>query len=364
MQPVIYVHNGFHISAKVDKNFDFLCNFVISKLNYSQYMIADIFWLIFGLVLILTGANALTDGASAIARKMGISDLIVGLTVVAFGTSAPELVISIMAALSGSAPMAIGNVVGSNIFNILVIIGVTAIVRPIIVERSVMSLEIPMVILSSIALLVLGNSAWLNGEGVNQVSRVEGIFLLIFFLLFMRYTFASAKRPQPADAAPLNQPTESGKPEMPVWRSIVYVVGGLGALVWGGDKFVDGASAVASALGVSDAVIGLTIVAMGTSLPELATSIVAAVKGKPGLAIGNVIGSNIFNVLMVLGISATISPLPFGSISNLDLLTLFGASVAFYLFGWLFGERTITRTEGALLTLGYIAYVATLLYNL
>lgn len=323
----------------------------------------NIVWLIVGLILILVGANALTDGAASIARRMGITDLVVGLTVVAFGTSAPELAISVISASGGNAPLAIGNVVGSNLFNILVIIGVTAMVRPIIVEKSVMTLEIPMVILSSVILVVLANSGWVDDSGVNQISRVSGIFLLIFFLLFMRYTFATAKS---AELSTSKDSETEGNPisEMPVWKAVVYVLAGLAALVWGGDKFVDGASGIASAIGVSDAVIGLTIVAAGTSLPELATSIVAAVKGKPGLAIGNVIGSNIFNVLMVLGVSSTITPLPFGSIGNLDVMTLLGASVAFWLFGWFFRTRTITRPEGAILTLGYIAYVLVLLSRL
>lgn len=324
----------------------------------------NIVWLIVGLILILAGANALTDGAASIARRMGISDLVVGLTVVAFGTSAPELAISVISASAGNAPLAIGNVVGSNIFNILVIIGVTAMVRPIVVEKSVMSLEIPMVILSSVLLLVLGNSGWLDGSGINQVSRVSGIFLLVFFLLFMRYTFASAKRPELSVPEKESGDDRNAAPEMAVWKAVVYVLAGLAALVWGGDKFVDGASGIASALGVSDAVIGLTIVAAGTSLPELATSIVAAAKGKPGLAIGNVIGSNIFNVLMVLGLAGTITPLPFGSIGNLDLLTLLSASVAFWLFGWFFRTRTITRWEGAVMALGYVAYVLVLLSRL
>ena len=321
----------------------------------------NVVWLVVGLVLILAGANALTDGASAVARRMGISDLIVGLTVVAFGTSAPELVISVMGAVDGHAPLAIGNVVGSNIFNILVIIGVTALVRPIVIERSVMTMEIPMVILSSVVLLMLGNSALINGEagGVNEVSRLSGLFLLVFFVLFMRYTFASAKHVDPDD-------TDTGTPAkvMPVWRSIVYIAGGLAALIWGGDRFVDGASGIASGLGVSDAVIGLTIVAAGTSLPELATSVVAAMKGKPGLAVGNVIGSNIFNVLMVLGVSASITPLSFGSIGNFDLLYLVGASVAFMLFGWLYKTSTITRIEGGLLAAAYVGYILILLNRL
>ena len=319
-------------------------------------MIMQIFWLVLGLVLILVGANVLTDGASAIARRFGLSDLVVGLTVVAFGTSAPELAISVLAAISGSAPLAIGNVVGSNIFNILMIIGVTAIVSPIVIQRSVMTLEIPMVILSSVVLLMLGNSGMIDGTGINIVSRMSGLFLLIFFLLFMRYTFASAKNPEVSDAT-----DEPAIKPMGIWRAIVYVIGGLAALIWGGDRFVDGASGIASALGVSEAVIGLTIVAAGTSLPELATSIVAAVKGKPAMAVGNVIGSNIFNILMVLGASAVITPLPFGSIGNLDLLTLLAASVAFWLFGWFFKTRTITRVEGGVLVAGYVAYIAALL---
>ena len=325
----------------------------------------DIVWLVAGLVLILVGANILTEGASAIARRIGVSELVVGLTVVAFGTSAPELAISVLAAVGGSAPLAIGNVVGSNIFNILVIIGVTALVRPIVMERSVMTMEIPMVLLSSVVLLVLGNSGWLNGYGGNEVSRVAGIFLLVFFLLFMRYTFASARHPDFSgkDAAPSGG---SGveKPPMAVWKSVLFVLGGLAALVWGGDRFVEGASGIAQGLGVSEAVIGLTIVAAGTSLPELATSVVAAVKGRPGLALGNVIGSNIFNVLMVLGLSATIRPLPFGGIGNFDLGTLLVASVLFWLFGWLFRERTITRAEGAVLVAVYVGYVAVLISRL
>ena len=323
-------------------------------------MILNIVWLVVGLILILIGANALTDGASALAKRMGISDLIVGLTVVAFGTSAPELAISVISASAGNAPLAIGNVVGSNIFNILIIIGVTAIVRPIVVSRNIMTLEIPMLILSSVILLVLGNSAILDG-GINQVSRVSAIFLLIFFLLFMRYTFASAKQPDLSQTEA--QQAVQTKP-MALAKSMIYVVVGLAALVWGGDKFVEGASGIASGLGVSDAVIGLTIVAAGTSLPELATSIVAAVKGKPELAVGNVIGSNIFNVVVVLGISGVITPLPFGSIGNFDLLTLLGASLAFYLFGWIIKTRTITRLEGAILAAGYIAYVGILLSRL
>lgn len=326
-------------------------------------MILDIVWLVVGLVLILAGANFLTDGASSVAKRLGVSDLIIGLTVVAFGTSAPELSISIVAAINHNAELAVGNVVGSNIFNILVIIGITAMVRPIKIQKSVMTTELPMVLLSSIIMLIMGCGVILDGAAANVVTRVDGLFLLIFFLLFMRYTFASARHSDPAKRDP--QSADGKKLSgMSVVRAILYIIGGLAALIWGGDRFVDGATGIARVMGVSEAVIGLTIVAVGTSLPELATSVVAAVKNEPGIAIGNVIGSNIFNVLLVLGASATIAPLPFGNISNVDLLTLVGASVLFLVFGQFFKERTITRVEGGVMFACYIAYTTYLIINI
>ena len=326
-------------------------------------MILDIVWLVVGLVLILAGANFLTDGASSVAKRLGVSDLIIGLTVVAFGTSAPELSISIVAAINHNAELAVGNVVGSNIFNILVIIGITAMVRPIKIQKSVMTTELPMVLLSSIIMLIMGCSVILDGAAANVVTRVDGLFLLVFFMLFMRYTFASARHSDPSKRDP--QSADGKKLSgMSVVRAILYIIGGLAALIWGGDRFVDGATGIARVMGVSEAVIGLTIVAVGTSLPELATSVVAAVKNEPGIAIGNVIGSNIFNVLLVLGASATIAPLPFGNISNVDLLTLVGASVLFLVFGQFFKERTITRVEGGVMFACYIAYTAYLIINI
>lgn len=314
----------------------------------------DIVWLIIGLVLILVGANALTDGASAIAKKWGVSDLVIGLTVVAFGTSAPELAISIVSAIQGNAPMAIGNVVGSNIFNVFVIIGIVAMVRPIKVEKSIMSNEIPLVILSSLALLAIGCGDILGVTGERILQRPDAILLLLFFAIFMRYTFSQTKHAAPDD---MSAETAAQKSEMPLWKSVIWVIGGLAGLVYGGDRFVAGASGIASALGMSDAIIGLTIVAAGTSLPELATSVTAAMKGKPGIAVGNVIGSNIFNIFFVLGVTGTISPLPFGGISETDLIVMTLASVLFYLMCRNFGERIIKRWEGAFLTLCYIAYI-------
>lgn len=323
----------------------------------------DIFWLILGLILILVGANMLTDGASALAKRWGISDLVIGLTVVSFGTSAPELSISLISALKGSAAMAVGNVVGSNIFNILVIIGAVAMVRPIKVDRSIMTNEIPLVILSSLALLAIGSSPWLGGDTERIISRADGILLLLFFCVFMRYTFSQASQKEMQQSA-LNPDEDSAaenaamRPVMPLWKAALWVIAGLAGLVYGGDRFVAGASGIASALGMSDALIGLTIVAAGTSFPELATSVTAAIKGNNGIAIGNVIGSNIFNIFLVLGLTSTILPLPFGGVSELDLIVMTLASLLFWVVGWLFGERLIKRWEGAILFIIYIAYVA------
>ena len=310
--------------------------------------------LIGGLALILVGANALTDGAAAVAKRFQISDLVIGLTIVAFGTSAPELVISVMAALGGSADMAIGNVVGSNIFNVLMIIGITALVMPIKVGQGTLSKEIPLVILASFALAFLGNDVLLDGDTANIISRIDGLILLCFFLIFMRYTFAIARN---------GGDEEEGEKikEMPIWKSVLFIAGGLAGLIYGGQLFVDGASGIASALGVSESIIGLTIVAGGTSLPELATSVTAALKKNSGIAIGNAIGSNLFNIFFVLGCSATISPLPMGGINNIDMLVLIGSAILFWLVGWFFKKRTITRVEGALLVVCYITYTAFLI---
>ena len=314
----------------------------------------DVVFLVGGLALILLGANGLTDGAAAVAKRFQISDLVIGLTIVAFGTSAPELVFSVMSALSGSADMAIGNVVGSNLFNALAIIGVTAMAMPIKVGEGTLSKEIPLVVLASIVLAFMGNDVLLDdGEG-NVISRIDGLVLLAFFMIFLRYTSAIARNG--------NEEAEGEEiKEMPMWKSVLFIVGGLAGLVYGGQLFVDGASGIATSLGVSESTIGLTIVAGGTSLPELATSVTAALKKNPGIAIGNVIGSNLFNIFLVLGCSATISPLPMGGINNIDISALVGSAVLFWIVGWFFKKRTITRSEGALLTACYIAYTVFLI---
>ncbi len=325
-------------------------------------MAIDCLLLAVGMALILGGANFMTDGSAALAKRLGMSDFLVGLTVVSMMTSAPELVVSVTSAFNASTEMAIGNIVGSNIFNILVIVGISALIKPIVVERGILLNEIPLVVLSSVVLLVMGSAPWIDG-GTMTLTRVDGLVLLLFFIVFMRYTFASAKKVEPG-----TDPAEAegaAKKQMPLWKAVVYVLGGLAGLVFGGDWFVDGASGIAKSVGWSEGLIGLTIIAAGTSLPELATSVVAALKGNPGICLGNVIGSNIFNIFFVLGVTSTIMPLGFGTIGLSDLLVLTAASLFFWIVGSFFGRaRTITRWEGALMVLLYVAYTAWLILNL
>lgn len=309
----------------------------------------DILFLLGGMALILLGANGLTDGSSSVAKRFGISDLVIGLTIVAFGTSAPELMVSLVSSIKGSAQLAIGNVVGSNIFNILMIVGLTAVVMPIKVQKNTITNEIPLVLLSSLALVACASDIVLDSGVGNVIGRGDGILLLLFFAIFMRYTFSIAK----------SSGEESGEQIklMPIWKSLLFIVLGLAGLIVGGQLFVDGASGIARSLGVSESVIGLTLVAGGTSLPELATSVVAAVKKKPGIAIGNVIGSNLFNIFLVLGASATVSPLPLGNIGISDMLMLVVSSVLFWAAGWFFKDKTITRIEGAIMVALYVGYI-------
>ena len=309
-----------------------------------------------GLLLIMKGADWLTDGASSIARKFNISTLVIGLTIVAFGTSAPELVVSSMASISGETDIAIGNVVGSNIFNVLAIMGVTALIAPVPVKGNNIKYEVPLAILASVAVFVMASDALFNGEGANVITRGEGIILLCFFLIFLAYTFAIARNGVDAEG-------QAEVKQMPMWKSILLFLVGLGCLVFGGDTMVDGASGIAEFLGVSQSIIALTIVSAGTSFPELVTSIVAARKGDTDMAMGNVVGSNIFNIFLILGAAATISPLSGGSITMVDYGLLLFSIVALWL-ACKFGKtyHKITRTEGAMLVLCCIAYYSYLVY--
>lgn len=314
----------------------------------------NVLGLLAGLALILPGANYLTDGAAALARRFRISPLVIGLTIVAFGTSAPELTVSVVSALHGSAELAIGNVVGSNLFNILMIVGVTALVAPIAVTKGNLSKEIPLAILSSVVLLICGSDVWLGTGVENVLNRADGLLLLCFFAIFMGYTFAIARDGVAGEGEEVK--------ELSMGRCVLYILGGLAALIGGGQLFVDGASGVARSLGVGESVIGLTLVALGTSLPELATSVMAAWKKNPEIAIGNVIGSNLFNVFFVLGTSATISPLTLGNITSFDLFYLLGASLLLYFAGRFYKTRTITRLEGGIMVAAYVVYTGVLLW--
>ena len=312
-------------------------------------------FVVIGLVLILVGANALTDGAAAVAKRFRISNLVIGLTIVAFGTSAPELTVSVLSAFKGSPDLAMGNVVGSNIFNVLLILGCTAAIVPLHVPKSTITKEVPLCILASFVLFFVAGDVWIDGAAENVLSRIDGLVLLSFFAIFFAYTLAIARNTEDDD--------EESIKSMPVWRSALYIVGGLAGLIYGGQFFVDGSSAIARQLGVRESTIGLTLVAGGTSLPELATSVVAALKKNPQMAIGNVVGSNLFNVFFVLGCAASISPLHVAGITMVDYAVMIGSAVLLLIFGQFFRQRTITRWEGVVMTLCFIAYTAYLVAN-
>jgi len=306
-------------------------------------MIFDVVLIIAGVAMVLYGADRLTEGASALARRMNVSEIIIGLTIVAAGTSAPELFVSLVSALKGTPDMAIGNVVGSNTMNAMLIVGCAAVVAPMSISRNTVRKDIPFAVAASVLLPLLTIDA--------AIGRIDGIILLAGFAAFMYYTLSQAKTGEAA-------PSDETKMQNP-WLSVFFVVLGLALLVIGSNIFVDSASRVAYALGLSEAVVGLTIVAGGTSLPELATSVVAARKGQSAIAIGNVIGSNVFNILMILGLTATISPMQIQGITHIDLLMMLGSIVMVWLFSRT--KYTVERWEGVLLAVVYIAYVCWLL---
>jgi cation:H+ antiporter len=311
----------------------------------------DALFIILGAVLVLWGADRLTEGASEIARRLKITEIVVGLTVVAMGTSMPEFFVSLMSAVKGTSDLAVGNVVGSNIFNTLLIVGVTAMVAPMTISAGTVRKDIPFAVLTSMALLVFG----FNGE----ISRLDAVLLFVGFLIFMWVTVKGAKT-QPQTVPDGGE--QVAQPAMKTWVACCYVVLGLACLVGGSNLFVDGATNIARTFGVSDAVIGLTIVAGGTSLPELATSVVAAKKGKSAIAIGNVIGSNVFNILMILGVTGLILPMDVQGITMVDYSVMLGSILLLWFF--CYTKYTVSRWEGAALSAIFIAYIGYLIYNL
>ncbi len=305
----------------------------------------DILLLIVGLALIVFGADWLVDGASAVARKAGISEFVIGLTIVGFGTSCPELVVSLTGAFQGNADIAIGNVVGSNIFNVLMILGITAVIAPVAMTRANARVDIPMTLGVTILFMVLS----LTGGGVN---RIEGIVMLLVFAAYIYYCFKFDKPSEDAE--------KSQQKERSVWVAVLLIAAGLAGLVFGGQLFVGHATNIAHAIGVSDKVIALTLLAGGTSLPELATCIAAAAKHKDQLAMGNVLGSNVFNILLILGGSAVITPLSTAAMTTVDFAVLL-FSILILLFCAYTGHRDrVDRWEGIVMILVYVAYMVLL----
>lgn len=322
----------------------------------------DILLLIAGLGLILAGANYLVEGAGHIARRSGISDFIIGMTVVGIGTSTPEMVVSFISSAKGNADIAVGNVIGSNIFNSLVILGLTALLHPIKLTSNNIRKDIPFGLLASFILCVMGAGKWLNGAAESMIPRTDGILLLCFFAVFMAYTLFSSRQMPEAHAAEEGGGTTkrtSGK----LWLNLLMVGGGLAGLIFGGDLFVDAAASLAKKMGVSDTVIALTIMSGGTSLPELASCLVAAYRKRTGLALGNVIGSNVANIFLILGGSAVIHPLSMANIGIPDLVTLLLSSLLMFIAAFTFRKRKLDRPEGMIFVLIYIIFIVILLYK-
>ena len=309
-------------------------------------MLFSIISFISGIILVIFGADWLTKGASGIARRFGVSELVIGLTIVALGTSLPELVISVGSAIKGSPGIALGNVIGSNIFNGLLILGVAAVITPIRFNTRMLTREIPFNLLASVVLILVSGSMLVGGGKGEFVTRYGGMLLLCFLAVFVRYTFSI---PKDDDDEALEKPMSIGK-------VVLFILFGLAGLIFGGNIFVNGATELARVAGLSEAVIGITIVSAGSSLPELAVSVNAARKGNVGIALGNVLGSNILNIFLILGCSATITPISLDGFSFVDFYVLLASSLLIYIVTRFGGKAVINRFEGVVLIVGYIAY--------
>ena len=316
-------------------------------------MFLSIISFIVGIVLVILGADWLTKGASGIARRFGVSELVIGLTIVALGTSLPELVISVSSAIKGSSGIALGNVIGSNIFNGLLILGVTALITPIRFNSRMLTREIPFNLLASVVLILVSGSMLVGGGKGEFVTRYSGLLLLCFLAVFVRYTFSI---PNDDDDEALEKP-------MSICKVLLFILLGLAGLIFGGNIFVNGATELARVAGLSEAVIGITVVSAGSSLPELAVSVSAARKGNVGIALGNVLGSNILNIFLILGCSATITPISLDGFSFVDFYVLLASSLLIYIVTRFGGKAVINRFEGVLLVSGYVAYTTYLIMN-
>lgn len=304
----------------------------------------NILLLLVGLGLVVLGADWLVNGASSIARRAGISEFVIGLTIVGFGTSCPELVVSLSGAIEGNSDISVGNVVGSNIFNVLFILGLTAMFLPVGMTDKNRRIDIPITLGVTILLVILGITGSMSGP---VISRWEGVLMLLVFSAYLFYCFKSDSK---------DEFSETQQATLSITKSIALTLTGLAGLIFGGDLFVDSATALARQIGVSDKFIAVTILAGGTSLPELATSLVAAIKGKEQLALGNILGSNVFNAMMILGLSSVITPLSFASMTIVDIITLVLSAVLLLIWAYTRRKNRIDRREGAAMLLCYVAY--------
>lgn len=305
---------------------------------------------VIGFFLLIKGANLLVNGSASIAKKYNISSIVIGLTIVAFGTSAPEFIVNVFASAQGNSGIAIGNILGSNIANILLILGISAIIYPVTAKKNTVLKEIPLSFLAVVVLGLMANDMMIDGENSSAISRIDGLILLTFFIIFLYYIFGITKSPEDMVETDETQLFSNSK-------AILFIILGLAGLVFGGKWIVDGAVKIAEHFKVSQTLIGLTIVAVGTSLPELATSAVAAYKKQSDIAIGNAVGSNILNIFWVLGASAVIRPLPFSVSSNSDIgMTVF-ASIVLFAVMFIGKKRVIERGQGIFMVTSYIAYM-------
>ena len=317
----------------------------------------DILLLAVGFAVLIKGADFLVEGSASLAKRFRVSELVIGLTVVSFGTSAPELFVSILAGIKGNTDIALGNILGSNIANILLILGLSAVIYPLSVSKGTVWKEIPFGLLAALVLGFLANDKLIDGEQASRLGRIDGLVLLSFFVIFLYYSVGIAFEVEDAGE---HAPSGTLSPA----KSSAFVAGGIAGLALGGHLIVGAAENIALKFGLSESFIGLTIVALGTSLPELATSVAAAYKRKLEIAVGNVVGSNIFNIFFILGISAVVRPLPFSEASNVDIAMVIGASVLLFVTMFTGKKRILERWEGSLFIVGYAAYTAYLISKL
>ncbi len=310
-------------------------------------MVLTVLYLSIGFALLIFGADLLVRGASSLAKRFNVPEIVIGLTIVAFGTSTPEMIVNIIAALKGAADISFGNIIGSNNFNILIILGISSLIFPLEAKSNTAWKEVPFALLSAVVLLFLVNDRWLNIDSVNILTRWDGIILLILFSMFLVYVFKLMSS---------DFTNDSDTKIYRLFTTIGFIIVGLAGLILGGNFVVKNAVVIAQQIGISERIIGLTIVAAGTSLPELATSVVAAIKKHPDIALGNVVGSNIFNILLILGITAIINPTSYQTAFNQDLYLMIFSTVLLFVLLFVPKKHKLDRYEGAIFLLMFVAY--------